>query len=135
MDETPQATISSAETTGLTGSTGRTTDAPVRCEWCGREIVQSGPGRRRRYCGQACRQRAYEQRQALKGTGVPQDAVILPRASADELTDRLFEIRCAAEDVAAALADGEDVESVTSLCGELVTLARDAETIRSRAGE
>ncbi|MGO1949293.1 MAG: hypothetical protein ACTH1D_06635 [Mycobacteriaceae bacterium] len=108
--------------------------APQRCDWCGREIIQEGPGRRRRYCGQACRQRAYEQRQALKGTSVPQDAVILSRSAADELTDTLFEIRCAAEDVGAAVSDGEPVSSVTELCGELVALARAAEAVRGRAG-
>lgn len=114
---------------------GRHADAPVRCAWCGREIVQSGAGRRRRYCGQSCRQRAYEQRQALAGTSVPADALILSSGAAEELTDRLFEVRCAAEDVAAAVSDGEGAHSVSALCEELVGLARRAEAIRSRAGE
>ncbi|MDN5723234.1 MAG: hypothetical protein L0J74_03175 [Corynebacterium sp.] len=113
----------------------RTTPTPVRCAWCGREIVQDGPGRRRRYCRQSCRQRAYEQRQALAGTSVPTDALILSSTAAEELTDRLFEIRCGAEDIAAAVAEGEDADSVTALCGELVALARRAETIRSRDRE
>lgn len=33
------------------------------------------------------------------------------------------------------MAEGEDADSVTALCGELVALARRAETIRSRDRE
>lgn len=106
---------------------------PNRCQWCSREIVQDGPGRRRQYCNQSCRQRAYEQRQSLKGTAIPADSLILPRSTAEELTDRLFEVRCAAEDISAAVSDGEPAGSITALCDELVNLARDAEGIRSRA--
>jgi hypothetical protein len=32
------------------------------CVICGRSIRRSGPGRRRLYCSNACRQRAYRQR-------------------------------------------------------------------------
>lgn len=107
--------------------------APHRCEWCSREIAQEGPGRRRRYCSQSCRQRAYEQRQSLKDTAIPADSVILPRAAADELTDRLFEVRCAAEDIREAVTDGESSDSVAALCRELVELARAAEGVRGRS--
>lgn len=109
----------------------RATDL-TRCAWCGREIVQPTRGRRRRYCDHSCRQRAYEQRRDLAGTSVPADALILPRATAEELTDRLFELRCSAEDVAAAVAAGEDPTTVGDLCNELVALARAAEKIRGR---
>ena len=35
----------------------------ARCEWCGDRIaVAVGGGRRKKYCGQSCRQRAYEAR-------------------------------------------------------------------------
>nr|WP_297006891.1 hypothetical protein [uncultured Corynebacterium sp.] len=102
------------------------------CAWCGREIVQAGGGRRRRYCSHTCRQRAYEQRRDLAGTSVPADALILSRAAAEDLTDRLFALRCAAEDIAASVEAGEDAADVTALCGELVDLARAAEKIRGR---
>lgn len=120
----------SAAAAATTTTTGRAT--PHRCLWCSREINQDGPGRRRRYCGQSCRQRAYEQRQSLKGTSIPADALILTRSTAEELSDRLFEVRCAAEDVHAAVTDGEPTDSITALCEELVGLARDAESIRGR---
>lgn len=113
-------------------SSHRRPEGAGRCAWCGREIVQTGSGRRRRYCGHACRQRAYEQRRDLAGTTVPADALILPRATAEDLTDRLFELRCAAEDIASAVAAGEDAAEVRELCGELVDLARAAEKIRGR---
>lgn len=111
----------------------RSSGDTTRCAWCGQEIVQSGNGRRRRYCGHACRQRAYEQRRDLAGTSVPADALILPRAAAEDLTDRLFALRCGAEDIAAAVASGEDAASVTALCTELVDLARAAEKIRGHS--
>ncbi|AWT26233.1 MULTISPECIES: hypothetical protein [Corynebacterium] len=113
----------------------RSSEQVTHCAWCGREVTQSGSGRRRRYCGHSCRQRAYEQRRDLAGTSVPADALILPRAAAEELTDRLFELRCSAEDVAEAVAAGEDAESVGALCRELVDLARAAEKIRGRVDE
>ncbi|AGP30739.1 hypothetical protein [Corynebacterium terpenotabidum] len=105
----------------------------VHCAWCGREIAQTGRGRRRRYCGHSCRQRAYEQRRDLAGTSVPADALILSRETADELTDRLFTLRCSAEDVATAVEAGEDAGAIRELCRELIELAREAEAIRARS--
>ena len=44
-------------------------------------MADAGMGRRRQYCRQSCRQRAYEQRAMVKGTALAPDAVVL---SADE---------------------------------------------------
>ena len=78
----------------------------MRCQWCGRELPSStGVGRRRRYCAQACRQRAYENRNALERGAIPADAVVLTQQERDDLADRLYQVRCAAEDVATALAE------------------------------
>jgi len=71
----------------------------------------------------------------LAGTSIPADALILPRSAAEELTDRLFELRCAAEDIAAAVTDGEDASSLLPLCEELISLARTAEKIRGRVDD
>ncbi|UZJ26578.1 hypothetical protein RHODO2019_08035 [Rhodococcus antarcticus] len=87
-------------------------------------------GRRRRYCKQSCRQRAYEQRQSLVGTAVPTDALVLTPEEASALADRAFALRCAAEDVATAVADGADADELGPLCAELVALARAAERVR-----
>ena len=63
-------------------------------------------GRRRQYCRQSCRQRAYEQRALVKGTAIPEDAVVLSADEAAELSDRVYQVRCAAEDVATAVDEG-----------------------------
>ena len=71
-----------------------------RCGWCRRVLPQQGSvGRPRLYCGQACRQRAYEQRSATAKAGLPGDVVLVSRAELDGLQDRLFQLRCALEDV------------------------------------
>ncbi|MGC0364107.1 CRISPR/Cas system-associated protein Cas10 (large subunit of type III CRISPR-Cas system) [Rhodococcus sp. 27YEA15] len=107
-----------------------TTRAGAPCVWCGREVAVGGIGRRRRYCSQSCRQRAYEQRSAVKGTSIPEDAVILTATEAGDLVDRIFEIRCAAEDIATAVTEGADRDELVDITGRLVALARDAERFR-----
>lgn len=93
---------------------------PQPCRWCGREVADAGLGRRRQYCRQSCRQRAYEQRTLVKGTAVPADAVVLSVDEAAELSDRLYQVRCAAEDVATAVDEGAPVAELRQLCGELM---------------
>ena len=62
-------------------------------------------GRPRLYCGQACRQRAYEQRSATAKAGLPGDVVLVTRAELDGLQDRLYQLRCALEDVQTLLTE------------------------------
>ncbi|GGK36789.1 hypothetical protein [Nocardia camponoti] len=102
----------------------------LSCTWCGREIVDSESGRRRRYCRQSCRQRAYEHRTNLKGTGIAEDAVVLTAQEATDLADRWFAARCAAEDVATAIAEGADPGELAELSVALVQLTREAERLR-----
>ena len=87
-------------------------------------------GRRRRYCRQSCRQRAYEHRTAVKGTSIPENAVVLSADEASALMDRACEVRCAAEDVATAVSEGADTAELERLCHDMVTRARDAERLR-----
>ncbi len=87
-------------------------------------------GRRRRYCAQACRQRAYESRAALTRNSLPVDAVVLSPDARDDLADRLYQLRCAAEDVATALADAASRRELTDLVDVLLAAARAAERIR-----
>ncbi|HLS75466.1 MAG TPA: hypothetical protein VK083_01595 [Nocardia sp.] len=102
----------------------------LACLWCGREIVESESGRRRRYCRQSCRQRAYEHRNSVKGTGIPEDSVILSAQEAADLADRWFAARCAAEDVATAVEEGASREELRQLSATLVQLSREAERLR-----
>lgn len=79
---------------------------PRRCGWCRRVLPQQGSvGRPRLYCGQACRQRAYEQRAATAKAGLPNDVVLVSRAELDGLQDRLYQLRCALEDVQTLLTE------------------------------
>lgn len=86
-----------------------------------------GLGRRRQYCRQSCRQRAYEQRAMVKGTAVPEDAVVLTADEAAELSDRVYQVRCAAEDVATAVDEGAPATEVRQLCEELLRAAKAAD--------
>lgn len=86
-----------------------------------------GMGRRRQYCRQSCRQRAYEQRAMVKGSAVPPDAVVLSAEEAAELADRVYQVRCAAEDVATAVDEGAAGEELRELCDTLMRVAKAAD--------
>jgi hypothetical protein len=77
-----------------------------RCGWCRRVLPQQGSvGRPRMYCGQGCRQRAYEQRSAIGKAGLSGDVVLVTRSELDGLQDRLYQLRCALEDVQTLLTE------------------------------
>jgi hypothetical protein len=84
-------------------------------------------GRRRQYCRQSCRQRAYEQRTAVKGTSLPVNSVVLSADEAAQLSDRVYQVRCAAEDVATAVDEGADAAELRGLCDALMRAARAAD--------
>ncbi|MQA64075.1 MAG: hypothetical protein GEU86_22025 [Actinophytocola sp.] len=104
---------------------------PRHCGWCGVHLPHGGAvGRRRRYCGQSCRQRAYERRAAMQRGGIPDDAVILSDAELAALQDRLFQLRCAAEDVLTAVDDGARPAELRVLATEIARVAKEAEQLR-----
>ena len=105
--------------------------SPTRfCQWCGRSVTDSTIGRRRQYCRQSCRQRAYEQRNVNKNAGLPPDVFVLTAREAADLADRSFAARCAAEDVATAIREGVHPAELAALADTLVELAREAERLR-----
>ncbi|OZM72928.1 hypothetical protein CFN78_11750 [Amycolatopsis antarctica] len=105
--------------------------APKHCGWCGRRLPDGAAmGRRRRYCGQSCRQRAYERRAAVQRTGLPEDAVVLSAGEIAELQDRLFQLRCAAEDVVTAADDGAGLDELRGLAAGIADAARSLEQLR-----
>ncbi|MFD5868713.1 hypothetical protein ACFWGD_08890 [Corynebacterium sp. NPDC060344] len=108
---------------------------PAHCEWCGREIALSPRGRRRKYCDQACRQRAYEHRRAGAGAGgaaagAGEQGTGMSDERLSTLRDGLFELRCAAEDVETAVGEGADAGDIAAMCRELVVKARELEHFR-----
>lgn len=115
---------------GLQSSAVSRRTSPQPCRWCGRDVADSGTGRRRQYCRQSCRQRAYEQRAQLGGglhAALPADAVVLSAEEATALSDRVYQVRCAAEDVATALDEGAAATELRELCDTLLRAARAAD--------
>jgi hypothetical protein len=101
---------------------------PQPCRWCGRDVTDNGTGRRRQYCRQSCRQRAYEQRALMnRAMSLPPDAVVLSPDEAADLSDRVYQVRCAAEDVATALDEGAGATELRELCDALMRAARAAD--------
>ena len=81
---------------------------------------QSSVGRPRQYCGQACRQRAYEQRSATARAGLSGDVVVVTRAELDGLQDRLYQLRCALEDVQTLLGERHTKAELEQSLADLV---------------
>lgn len=101
------------------------------CGWCGTKLPDGNTvGRRRQYCGQTCRQRAYERRTAVQRGGLPEDAVVMSSAEIAALQDRMFVLRCAAEDIVTAAADGATVGELRELASEVARNAKDLERLR-----
>jgi hypothetical protein len=92
-----------------------------RCGWCRNVLpAQESVGRPRLYCGQACRQRAYEQRSATAKAGLSDDVVLVTRAELDGLQDRLYQLRCAIEDVQTLLTEKPTKAELARSLDELV---------------
>jgi hypothetical protein len=60
-------------------------------------------------------------------TALSADAVVLSADDAADLSDRVYQVRCAAEDVATALDEGAGAAELRGLCAVLVRAARAAD--------
>jgi hypothetical protein len=60
-------------------------------------------------------------------SALPADAVVLSADDAADLSDRVYQVRCAAEDVATALEEGAGETELRELCDALVQAARAAD--------
>lgn len=58
---------------------------------------------------------------------LPADAVVLSAEEAMDLSDRVYQVRCAAEDVATALEEGAAGTELRELCDQLLRAARAAD--------
>lgn len=63
----------------------------------------------------------------VKGSAVPDDAVVLTADEAAELSDRVYQVRCAAEDVATAVAEGAGTAELQQLCEALLHAVKAAD--------
>ena len=55
------------------------------------------------------------------------DAVVLTAEEASELSDRVYQVRCAAEDVATAIDEGAEQTELRELCDALMRAAKAAD--------
>lgn len=62
--------------------------------------------------------------------GLPEDAVVLSAVELADLQDRLFQVRCAAEDVVTAARDGAGHSELTTMAEKVVGVVRDLERLR-----
>ncbi|SEF78839.1 hypothetical protein SAMN02982929_00664 [Saccharopolyspora kobensis] len=62
--------------------------------------------------------------------GLPEDAVVLSAAELADLQDRLFQLRCAAEDVVTAVDDTADRGELRKLAAQVVDVAVELERLR-----
>lgn len=100
----------------------RTVTQLRHCGWCGGQLPDGTRlGRPRRYCGQACRQRAYEHRQLADHAGLDTDAVIVSARELQDLQDRLFQLRCAVQDVQTAVAEDAPRDELTTTTNNLTS--------------
>jgi hypothetical protein len=93
-------------------------------------VGDAGIGRRRQYCRQSCRQRAYEQRALIssgKTAALAPDAVVLSAEEATALSDRVYQVRCAAEDIATALSEDAPRDELRQLCDTLLHAVESAD--------
>lgn len=63
----------------------------------------------------------------VKGTALAEDSVVLTADEAAALSDRVYQVRCAAEDVATAVAEGAGPAELSELCDVLLQAAKDAD--------
>jgi hypothetical protein len=63
----------------------------------------------------------------VRGTSLAPDSVVLTADEAAELSDRIYQVRCAAEDVATAVEEGADGAELRQLCGALMRAAKAAD--------
>ena len=62
--------------------------------------------------------------------GLPEDSVVFAAAEVADLQDRLFQLRCAAEDVLTAVQDGAGAEELRKLAEQVVEVAGELERLR-----
>ena len=63
----------------------------------------------------------------VKGTAVAPDSVVLTADEAAQLSDRVYQVRCAAEDMATAIDEGAGGPELRNLCDALMRAAKAAD--------
>lgn len=67
-----------------------------RCRWCRHVLVdQTGPGRRREFCSQKCRQWDWVSRQRAQDLQLSENELVMTRDELDQLKDQIYVLHCA----------------------------------------
>jgi hypothetical protein len=98
---------------------------PRRCAWCAKLLPPSeGPGRPRRYCRRAHRQRHYEARRLAAAQGLASDEVLFGREQFDAWRDRIYQLEAAIEDAEQDLGEAPALREYTEAFQGLLAAAR-----------
>lgn len=96
-----------------------------RCRWCRHVLVeQSGPGRRKEFCSQKCRQWDWVARQRATELALSENELVVTRDELDVLKDQLYVLHCAVVDAKTDLANERHTkESLAELLNWLIEAA------------
>jgi hypothetical protein len=79
------------------------------CEWCRQTLgARNSSGRKRVYCSQSCRQRAYQSRKRSKQLGLKEGEVVVSSVLLDRMNKRLQALEVALVEVEAAELQNSD---------------------------
>ena len=83
-----------------------------------------GPGRRRQFCKDSCRQLDYQARRRSAEAGLGDDQIVVSRSELDELHDKLYVLETAVTDVQRDLASARTVADHREALDYLLDAAR-----------
>jgi hypothetical protein len=86
--------------------------------------VRTGPGRRREFCNDSCRQLDYQARRRASEVGLGDDQVVVSRRELDDLYDQLYVLEAAIDDVERDLAAARTVADHREALDHLLDAAR-----------
>ena len=70
-----------------------------RCRWCRHVLAQSdGPGRKKEFCSQKCRQWDWVARQRATELELSENELVVTRDELDTLKDQIYVLHCALAD-------------------------------------
>ena len=96
-----------------------------RCRWCRHLLVATnGPGRKREFCSQRCRQWDWVARHRASELELSENELVVAREELDELKDLIYVLHCAVIDARRDLEGSrQTVKSLTEVLGWLLEAA------------
>lgn len=104
-----------------------------RCRWCRRALPeQAGPGRKKEFCSQRCRQWDWVSRQRAAELAISDSELVVARAELDRLHDDLYVLACAVDDTERDLQAAGERVAAKELAEMLEWLLDAARPLRER---